>query len=355
MSMRSYIVIIVLSFIFNSVSAQETGLKDILDAKKSTITDTIFKIKTEFNDSIDVSIRLISGAENGKTFTIMAGIHGMEYPTILSLLEIQHEIDPKQLKGNLIIIPIVNTVPFFKRVPFVNPIDQLNLNRTFPGRPDGTITEVLADFITKEVFSTTDVLLDMHGGDVAEDLIPFMCFYDNKEFVEQTKLVSHLSDISGFETIVSYPYNLPKDKPSMYAFKEAVRQGIPALSIEIGKLGNWNKQEVDLSKDAIYRMMRELGMYNNQNVKPAGPAKTWYDRQAYISVPEQGIFYSNVKAGDHVKKGSELGFITDVFGNRRQTIISPASGIVLHKVSTPPVNKGETLFCIGYKATGTTE
>ncbi|MBP6575991.1 MAG: succinylglutamate desuccinylase/aspartoacylase family protein [Chryseobacterium sp.] len=334
-------------FISLSVSAQNLKLKKIL-SEKGTVKDTVFTLQTrDKTASVDIPITFIKGEKKGPTFTIIAGIHGMEYPTIMSLLELRKEIDPKKLRGNLIIIPIVNVTSFYKRTPFVNPIDQLNLNRVFPGNPNGTITEVMADFMTKEIFGVTDVLLDMHGGDVGEDLIPFICYYDNKEFTKQTQLAAKLSEVSGFDTVVSYPYILPADKPAMYAFKQAVRQGIPALSIEIGKLGNWEKSELSFTKNAIFRMMSELKMYD-KNVTKADPVKIRYNQQAYISVPVQGIFYSHLKAGDSVRKGELIGFINDIFGNKIKEITAPESGVILYKIGTPPVNVGETLLCIGF-------
>ena len=347
--MKYLFFVILLMFTFKSTSAQFSKLENILEKEKSVIKDTVFSVATTDNVYVDIPITLISGAKKGPTFTIIAGIHGMEYPTIMSLLELRKEIDPKKLKGNLIIIPIVNVQSFYKRTPFVNPLDNLNLNRVFPGNANGTITEVMANFLTKEVFLATDILLDMHGGDVSEDLIPFICYYDNKEFKQQTQLASHLSEISGYDTVVSYPYILPEDKPAMYAFKEAVRQGIPSLSIEIGKLGNWNESEISLTKHAIYRIMAELKMYENKKVKPVASAKIRYNRQSYISVPTQGIFHSKIKAGDYVKKDTEIGFITDIFGNKIATITALETGVVLYKIGTPPVNKGETLFCIGFE------
>lgn len=347
--MKYLFYVVLLMFAVESASAQSSKLKKILEKERSVIHDTIFTISTTDNVQVDIPITLISGKLEGPTFTIIAGIHGMEYPTIMSLLELRKEIDPKILKGNLIIIPIVNVQSFYKRVPFLNPLDNLNLNRVFPGNANGTITEVMADFMTKEVFGATDVLLDMHGGDVNEDLIPFICYYDNKEFKQQTQLASRLSEISGYDTVVSYPYILPEDKPAMYAFKQAVKQGIPSLSIEIGKLGNWDESEISLTKDAIYRMMAELKMYENKKIKQVVSAKIRYNRQTYVSVPMQGIFHSKIKAGDHVKKDTEIGFITDIFGNKITTITAPETGVVLYKIGTPPVNKGETLVCIGFE------
>ncbi|WP_312076162.1 hypothetical protein [Chryseobacterium sp.] len=62
----------------------------------------------------------------------------------------------------------------------------------------------------------------------------------------------------------------------------------------------------------------------------------------------QGIFHSDLKAGDYIKKGQEVGFISDIFGKKIKTLIAPESGEILYKIGTPPVNNGETLMCIGY-------
>ena len=93
-------------------------------------------------------------------------------------------------------------------------------------------------------------------------------------------------------------------------------------------------------------MLTELKMYDNKSVAPANAVKSKLTKQEYVSVPVQGIFYSDFKAGDHVNKNQEIGYITDIFGNKLKTITAPEAGIILYKVGTPPVNVGETLFCI---------
>lgn len=342
-----HLVLFLLPFLtFQIAQSQNNSLKNILTP--STLKDTIFRLSTINNVTADLPLTLIRGSQSGPTFTIVAGTNGMEYSTILSLLQLRREINPEMLKGNLIIIPIINMQSFYKRTPFVNPQDNLNLNQVFPGNPAGTITEVIADFITNKVFDATDVFLDMHGGDVNEDLIPFISYYDNKEFKEQTQLASRLSEISGLTTIVCYPYLQPSGQPAISALKQAVRLGIPALSIEVGKLGNCEKSDVLFAKNAVYRMMAELKMYENKKVKATAPPKIKYNKQAYVSGPGQGIFYSSFKAGNKVIKGEEIGYITDVFGRNVKIITAPQTGTILYQTETLPVNEGETLFCIGY-------
>lgn len=335
---------------FQTAQSQNKSLIRILTSQHSRIKDTVFHLKTANNVTADLPVTIISGSKSGPTFTVTAGIHGTEYPTIVSLLQLRKEIDPEKLTGNLIIIPVMNMQSFYKRTAFVNPDDNVNLNRIFPGNPNGTITEVIADFITTQVFDATDVYLDMHGGDLNEDLIPFACYYDNKEFKEQTLLAASLCEASGFSTIVSYPYILPSGQPPLYAFKQAVRLGIPALSIEIGKLGNCEKSDTSAAKNAVYRMLAELKMYENKKIAAKMPSKIRYNRQTYVPGPGRGIFYSSFKAGNKVIKDEEIGYITDIFGHNVKIITAPENGTILYKVGRLPVNEGETLFCIGHKA-----
>ena len=297
------------------------------------------------NDLEYMPLTIIKGKNPGTVYTIMAGVHGYEYPPIIAVQELMKEIDADKLRGTLIIIPIANTASFYKRSPFISPIDNKNLNTAFPGSASGSITEKIAHWITKEVIPVSDVFLDIHGGDASEDLLPFICYYDNKD--EQTEKARLLSNASGMEYIVSYPYNITKTEPAKYAFKQAVQDGKVALSIEAGKLGTVQMENVSLIKTAVYNMLDYSGMYKTQKTNARTDKKYLYN-QSYIRVPERGIFYSTVKSGDTVAKNQNLGYITDDFGNVLHQVMAPVSGIVLYKVGTPPVNEGETLFCVGY-------
>lgn len=294
-----------------------------------------------------IPVTIIKGKEPGPVFTIVAGVHGYEYPPIAAVQEMLKELDAGQLRGTLIILPVANIASFYKRSPFVNPIDGKNLNNAFPGSPSGSITERIAYWITKEVISRTDVFLDIHGGDAGEDLLPFICYYDNQEASKQTEQARLLCEASGMEYIVSYPYTITKTEPAKYAFKQAVQDGIVALSIEAGKLGTVQAENVRLIKNAVYNMLHYSGMYGKEGTVAVADKKYLYS-QSYVRVPARGIFYSPLKSGDPVVKDQNIGYITDDFGNLLHHITAPVSGIVLYKVGTPPVNADETLFCIGH-------
>lgn len=329
---------------FNSeLKMKNINLKSLVDQSSNQRLDfnIIFNNKEEHHQ---LPISIVNGREKGEVFTLIAGIHGYEYPPIITLQEILKEINPEQLHGTLIVLPIANLGSFYERVPRFNPDDKKNLNKTFPGSASGTITEQLADYITQNIIPLSDVFIDLHCGDSYEDLTPFACYYENPNHVENTKRAQQISEISAFPLVVSFPYNITPEEPALYAIKQAVQNGKTAISLEAGKLGILDGKNVELMKTALYNILDFSGMYHRKRQKLN--TQKFFTQQNYIYAPLKGIFYSFHKSGDHIQKGENLGYITDVFGNKLAEIISPIQGTILYKISTPPVNKGETMFCI---------
>ncbi|MFK7811057.1 MAG: succinylglutamate desuccinylase/aspartoacylase family protein [Maribacter sp.] len=308
-------------------------------------------IRIDFTDSTGNSghlpISIIKGKSEGPVFTIVAGVHGFEYPPIVATQALLKEIDLEQLKGTLIVIPIANTASFYTRTPFINPQDKKNLNNAFPGKADGSITERIAHFLTTNIISVSDVFLDIHGGDAPEDLLPFVCYYNNTKNPEQTALAKKLSENSGFEYIVSYPYTISDTEPAKYTFKQAVQDGKTALSIECGKLGNVQEENLSLIKKGVYNMLATMNMYDNDTT--AHKNIIYLNNQTYIKATVQGIFYSEHKAGDVVKKDEIVGHTTDEFGTILEKYKSPKDGIILYQLATPPINVDDTVMCISSK------
>lgn len=232
---------VVLSVFASFSMLKSQSLKELLQQNGSFRKDTIFSIKSDSKETY-LLVTIIKGKEKGPVFTIVAGIHGYEYPPIVAVQELLKEIQPENIKGSLVIIPIANVEAFQKRTPFINPLDGKNLNTAFPGSSNGTPTDQIAHLITKEIIPNSNIFLDIHGGDANEDLLPFVCYYNRKDTPENTQKVHDLSVKSGIEYIVSYPYTLTPTEPAKYAFKEATQQRITALSIEAGKIRDSSKR-----------------------------------------------------------------------------------------------------------------
>lgn len=341
------ITITILLVLVSLLTTRAENIKTIIkDLESGQRLDTIISFDKD-KELEYIPLCVIKGKYEGPIFTIVAGVHGYEYPPIVALQRLMSSINPKELHGTLLIIPIANAASFYKRSPFLNPIDNKNLNTAFPGSEKGSITDKIAHWITTQVIPISNVFLDVHGGDANEDLIPFICYYDNKD--NNTNEAHLLSEASGIEYIVSYPYNITKTEPAKYAFKQAVQDDIIALSIEAGKLGTVQTENVDLIVEAVENMLSYMKMYLPERaIVKDTPEKKYLENQSYVRVSHRGLFYSTLKSGDKISKNEKIGYITDDFGNVLDEIISPVDGVVLYKVGTPPVNEGETLFCIGY-------
>ena len=346
---RFFICFLVIGFSVGQLCAQNSFLTRYKSTEPGSKEYLKIPVKDSLGNADFLPVAIYKGQKSGPVFTIVAGVHGFEYAPIMATQELLQEIEVAQLSGTLIIIPIASRGSFYNREPFKNPEDQVNLNNAFPGNKNGTVTQQVADLITREIIPVTDVFLDIHGGDAPEDLLSFICYYDNQAKPAQTKLAETLSVASGYQYVVSYPYTISDDEPAKYAFKQAVQDGKTGLSIESGKLGNVQEDAVAEVKVGVYNMLRKMEMYGDPaNITPH-PNIIRRNHQVYVRSEQEGIFYSKYKAGDTVEKGTVVGYTTDEFGTVLEEYKASISGIILYKLATPPINKGDTVMCISAK------
>lgn len=124
--------------------------------------------------TVKVPIIAIGGVNDGPRVAITAGIHGAEYVAIEAARRIGMGVDPRHLHGCLVVVPIVNTASFHARSIYRSGLDNENLNRVFPGDPDGLPSQVLADWLFRTIMQPSQFYIDMHGGDMIEALVPFV-------------------------------------------------------------------------------------------------------------------------------------------------------------------------------------
>lgn len=332
----------------SKLCSQEIVIADFLHDLAGTTSKLHHNIIDQYGYTTAIPIVVVSGVNKGPVTAITAGIHGYEYPPIIAVQELISEINPKKLNGDLIFIPIANPSAFYSRSPFVNPVDQLNLNRSFPGDSTGTITAKIAHFITSEIIADADIYIDIHGGDPNEDLMPFVCYYKNESLQQQTASAAQLCMASGFDYVVSYPYTITPTDPAKYAFKQAVQDGKIALNIECGKLGTSSQNDVRLIKAGVYNMLSELSMYQIERSEHHSDFPQVLTNQSYIRSDSKGLLKSDLNAGDRVNQGDIVGHIHDIFGESIKVLRAPSTGIILYKIGTPPVNVGETIMCVAY-------
>ena len=115
-----------------------------------------------------IPVSIVNGARSGPVLALIAGTHGYEYPGVTALQHLLAEVRPAELTGTLLLVHIANPPSFFGRTVYVSPVDGKNLNRVYPGNPHGTVSERIADVITRLVIEQADYLIDLHGGELVD-------------------------------------------------------------------------------------------------------------------------------------------------------------------------------------------
>ena len=298
-----------------------------------------------------VPITILSGATPGPTLALVAGTHGAEVAPIIALQRLRADVDPAGLRGTLILVHVANLPSYLHRTIYRGPWDQKNLNRVYPGRPDGTVSERIAHAITTEVIDRADYLVDMHAGDGNESLRPYT--YWSRLGLDPTvdSAAREMALAWGNDHIV-----IDTDRPrsrdsSLYTQNTAQVRGKPAITTESGWLGIADEEMVQRNVRGAVRLMRHLGMLPalgalRPEERVAHPV--WLDRTAVLASPATGIWYPLVERGHTVQKGTVLGYVTDFFGARLGDVVAPFAGTVLYVIGTPATSRGEPLAMVGH-------
>src|SRR5947208_8669382 len=120
-----------------------------------------------------VPLTIVRGKDPGPTLALIAGTHGDEVAPVIALQRVRRELDPVRLAGTVLLVHVANLPSFLRRTIYYSPIDGKNLNRVYPGKRDGTVSERIADAITREIIERADYLVDIHAGDGNESLRPY--------------------------------------------------------------------------------------------------------------------------------------------------------------------------------------
>ena len=277
------------------------------------------------------------GTGDGPTALVTAGIHGAEYASIAAAQRLA-QIRPEALRGTLIVVPIVNVSAFFARSIYVTPEDGKNLNRVFPGRRDGSHSEILAFWLTG-LMEGADAYLDLHGGDLIEALSPFAIHAPGTGTV--ARRAADLANAFGL------PYRI-EDAGKGMTFSAAHDLGIPAVLAEAGGQGLWSEASVTTLTDGARRMLHQLGMLETS--MPIETLPTALSEFSWSRSTAKGCWYPAVEAGEHVSAGQSLGIVTDVLGEVQQEAKSAVDGIVMFSVTSLAINEGDPLVGVGAAA-----
>jgi predicted deacylase len=293
-----------------------------------------------------VPVSVIRGRLPGPTLALVAGTHGSEVAPIIALQRVRAEVNPAELRGTLVLVHVANMPSFVHRTIYRNPWDQKNLNRVYPGKPNGTVTERIAYAITTQVIDKADYLVDMHAGDGNESLRPYT--YWNRLGVDpRVDSLARLMALAWGSDHIVIDTERPRDPAaSVYTQNTAHLRGKPAITTEVGYLGEPNEEMIRRNVTSVWRLMRHLDMLPGAKEYVEHPL--WFDRAAVLASPESGTWHALVQRGEAVQRGTPIGRVTDYFGNELALVRSPMTGVILYVVATPAMTKGEPVAMVGH-------
>ena len=313
-------------------------------AKPGQKATGFLQVPAGVDPATDIPVAVINGAKSGPTLALVAGSHGTEYASIIALQKMIQTVDPADLSGTLIIVPLVNTGSFLQKVPHLNPVDGKNMNRMYPGKEDGTQTERASWIITKQVVERSDYLIDFHGGDLDENLLPYS-YWPKTGDANLDAVSRKMVSAFGFDHIIIETDRPTDPSRSRYLDTTAITRGKPSITVEAGRAGTTDAKDVDALIRGSLDVMRCLKMLRGTPTPVEHPV--WVGNISMLTSDRDGVFYPLVSAQMYVQQGMTIGYLTDFFGVKVQDITAPVSGVVLYIGAVPSMKKGDNISYIG--------
>ncbi len=283
---------------------------------------------------LTIPVEVLCGANDGPRLAVVAGVHGDELEGVRAIHALSAAIACDQFTGTLILVPVANLSAYAARTR-QGPLDGIDLNRVFPGRVDGSVSEQLAHALVHTLFADVHCVISLHGLGGFGTLLPWMEFVDIPGSVGQASFAA--AQAFGFTDLIPLPL-LPGVLIAALA-----QRGIPAIEGEIGGQGmidasNWKRYVT-----GVMNVMRHLGMISG-TIAPVANLRYWDLR--WIAAPVGGLFERHVTLGEQVVAGQPLGTLVDPFGYTVGEVVAPCEGIVGAYRTFASVNPGEQIVLV---------
>ncbi len=279
-------------------------------------------------------VLVVNGAHAGPTLCLTGAIHGDELNGIEIVRRAMYDLDPAKLSGQVVGVPIVNLTGFQQGTRYLP--DRRDLNRYFPGRPDGTLADRIAHSLFNSVIRHCDMLVDIHTGSLKRTNLPQLrADMNDPEVAEFTKGFDRMAVVhsSGSEGMLR---------------TAAVNAGIRAVTLEAGESLRIQEHQIKAGVNSLNSLMEKHGMISRMFVW-GDPQPVYYD-SLWIRAQHGGILFSEVALGDRISEGEILGYVSDPITNEQYPIRSNANGRVIGMAVDQVVMAGFAAYHIGTEA-----
>ncbi len=325
---------------------QPSPVTPTIDLDKQGVQHGFLRLPYSRDDSAWGSVMIpIAVIRNGSgpTALLTGGNHGDEYEGPIALFDLARTLDVGKVSGTVIIVPAMN-YPAFRAGTRTSPIDKGNMNRSYPGKPDGTITQKIADYFTRELLPRADIVLDFHSGGRTLDFVPFAAAHILPDKVQEAK---------GFDAVKAFsaPWSmrmLEIDAVGMYD-TTVEEMGKVFVTTELGGGGTARAETVAIAKRGAINVLRHAGIVGG---KIDQRETRWLDMPSgdcFSFAEDEGLIETMVDLGDPVKEGQVIARIHPIgrTGAAPAEIRAKLSGLLAARHFPGLVKPGDCVAVIG--------
>ena len=290
---------------------------------------------------VTLPIQVLHGLRPGPAMFISAAIHGDEVNGVEIIRRVLRTLQPGNICGTLLCVPVVNAYGFIGRSRYLP--DRRDLNRSFPGSPNGSLAARLAHLMLTEVVKRAQIGIDLHTASIHRVNLPqIRCTYSDNPRCRE------LSEAFGAQVVLESPERTG-------SLRKAAREaGIDVLVYEAGEGLRFDEFAIKAGVDGIARVMLQIGMLQlPEGVEPEPPPEAerlrlFANASKWVRAPEGGVLRSSKRIGDAVSEGDEIGVIANPYEDKDTPVRSPRRGIIIGRTTLPVVNMGDALFHIAW-------
>ena len=283
---------------------------------------------------------------NGPTALLTGANHGEEYEGPVALMELAHNLKAEDISGRVIIVPAMN-YPAFRAATRTSPIDRGNMNRSFPGRPDGTVTEKIADYFQRVLVPMADVVVDIHAGGKTLDFIPYAAVHRLPDPAQEARCVAAMAAFSA-------PYSmmmLEIDTVGMY--DNAVEDmGKVFVTTELGGGGSSTARSNAIAKRGIRNVLMHAGIMSG--TMDSGPSimLDMPSNDCFTFSEHDGLFEICVDLGETVRKGDVIAKVwpAERTGEPPQAYAAKMDGLVTARHFPGLIKMGDCMIVLTVEA-----
>lgn len=293
------------------------------------------------------AVQDIVGQTAGPRLCVMSGVHVNEVSGMEAVFRLRETFRRLPLKGSISLMPLANPPALPLRSEYICPIDGKNINFSFPGWPDGTFSEAFCDAILNEWAADADCLVDLHGGDLCEEVSRFTVVPTTGD-PEFDNFNISLGKAFDPQIVVCLPPD-GLDQPGRSCSGRAMQRKHAAFA-EAGAHGLVDETSVAFHANGVLRIAQLLGMIAKAPALSGSPF--FADEYHWVPTEVDGWYTALVVPDEAVEEGQLIATVSDYSGRLLQQVKSPVAGRILWRWTHASVMAGRDLFGIAASSAG---